>query len=114
MAVLDRRPQRLDIHMMAGDPLRLVCPITDSAGDPSDLTGKTFRGGVKLRDGTELTIACTVDGNTVTAKLSREDSAKLGRSQPWGLEVLEDSDPEYGGVTLVAGTIYATEDVPSG
>lgn len=115
MAVLDRRPQRLDIHMIAGDPLKLVCPLTNRGdGSPADLTGKTFRGGVRLRNGTELSFDCVVDGSTVTARLSRGDSAQMGRSQPWGLEVLEDSDPEYGGATLVAGTIYATEDVPSG
>ncbi|MGM0517896.1 MAG: hypothetical protein ACQER6_09885 [Pseudomonadota bacterium] len=112
---LDRTHQRLDIGLTRGDPLTITVPVTNkSDGTPADLSGKTPVAGIRLDDGSTLPMEASVDGSAIVVRLSRSVSAQLGPMQLWGLELLEDADPEYGGLTILGGLLTTGENVPNG
>jgi hypothetical protein len=111
-ATLIQLPTMVNLVLYEGDDFTFLVSVTDSAGQPADLTGVTARAQIRetIADDVilgELTATVEeVEGN-IWLHLDDAVSAVLPPKSVWDVEM------DRGGeiVTLAAGTITVTPDV---
>lgn len=109
-ATLDLSPVELNLVFVAGDRVTFTMPVTDSDGDPYDLSGSTVvaraRAGTASSN-TRVTFDAEVDESTITVVLDEETTATM--SGQWTYAVRVDS-PDSGPRTVVGGRLVVRED----
>lgn len=110
MAVIDARPMTTDLHVYAGDDLKLHVAVTDDAGAPIDLTGYTAMAQVRdTTDGaTSIDFTATVAAGGIDLVMASALTTTLPAKGVWDVQITSATSEV---TTLAGGRVTVTPDV---
>jgi uncharacterized protein YfaS (alpha-2-macroglobulin family) len=105
--LIDLTPARVDVTVTQGDSLTFQLAVTDTDGQPVNLTGQVFAQARRtFKDDVAVTFTVTTNANVATLSLTAAQTRAMLGSWVWDCDYVTS-----GTVTIAAGEIRVTPEV---